>query len=220
MIKISLSKLVNSELYTLGIRIRKVLEKFNAEELGISLYVSKVLKALGVFETSVEQHNASADNVAHKDSVRDDFFKALKMYFGIFRYHPDNEKQKKAQKLFDILNRDGSRIYLAGYNTQSASFRKIIKEIDSSYMNDIEALGAGEWYGLFKDSQIGFENTLAEYTAQKADESLIESASDNRKQFEEALRKLFMFLPLHYEMIENEDINNLIRNIQAETDRF
>ena len=71
MIKISLSAVSNQDLYTLGDHIRKILTKFNVKALGILLFVQRFLKALKIFEESIEKQGVSAEKVALLDARRD-----------------------------------------------------------------------------------------------------------------------------------------------------
>lgn len=220
MIKISLSAVSNQDLYTLGDHIRKILTKFNVKALGILLFVQRFLNALKIFEESIEKQGVSAEKVALLDARRDNYFVALKAHLRNFEYHPNAVKKEKAKAVYDILVKDGEDIYNAGYSTQSASFRASIKEIDENHMSALKDLFADEWYTLFKDSQEDFDKSIMEYTEQKADASLIASATQNRKALENSLRKLFAFLPMQYELVPSPELEDLIRNVQAEADRY
>ena len=123
MIKISLSAISNQGLYTLGDHIRKLLTKFDVKALGILLFVQRFLKALKIFEESMEKQNVSSEKVAMQDAHRDNYFVALKAHLRNFEYHPVAVKKNKAKAIYDILVKDGENIYNAGHSTQSASFR-------------------------------------------------------------------------------------------------
>lgn len=220
MIKISISKVSNQDLYTFGDHIRKLLSKFNVELLGILLFVQRFLQALTIFEASIEKQTASSEAVSILDSLRDNYFVALKGHLRNFEYHPVAEKRKKAQAIYDIITKEGEYIHKKAYSTQSAAFRAAIKEIDANYMEDIESLFAGEWYQFFKEAQRIFDEAIIKHTEQKADEKLIASATESRRDLENSLRTLFSFLPMQHELTQDNDLEDLIRKVQAEADRY
>ena len=220
MIKISLSAISNQGLYTLGDHIRKLLTKFDVKALGILLFVQRFLKALKIFEESMEKQNVSSEKVAMQDAQRDNYFVALKAHLRNFEYHPVAVKKNKAKAIYDILVKDGENIYNAGHSTQSASFRASIKEIDKNHMSALKDLFAEEWYTLFKNSQADFDKAIIKHTELKADAMLIASATKNRKALENSLRKLFAFLPMQYELAPSPELEDLIRNVQVEADRY
>ncbi len=220
MIKISLSKVSNQDLYTFGDHIRKFLSKFNVELLGILMFVQRFLQALTIFERSIEKQTASSEAISILDSLRDNYFVALKAHLRNFEHHPDAAKRKKAQTIYDILTKEGEYIHKKGYSTQSAAFRAAIKEIDAKYLEDIELLFAGEWYQFLKEAQRVFDEAIIKHTEQKADEATIASATESRRELENSLRKLFAFLPMQHELTQDNDLEDLIRKVQAEADRY
>ena len=220
MIKISLSKLGNDELYTFIKRIENLLSKFNVELLGILLYVNLFLSKLAIYSASYEKQSASAKEVEHKDSIRDNFFLALRTHIDNFKRHDAEEKRQASSKLLAILNKDGKGIYNESYSVESASLESTIKEFDLNYSADIELLAATEWYQLMKAAQLDFETTLSKVNAEVADKKVIASATNTRKPLEEAIRKLFNFIPMQQEMTNSPELADMIRKIQAECDRF
>ena len=220
MIKIALSRLGNDELYTFGNRIEKLLSTFNVDPLGILLYVNLFLSKLVIYSESYEKQNASAKEVEHKDSIRDNFFLALRTHIDNFKRHDAEEKRQASSKLLAILNKDGKGIYNESYSVESASLKSTIIEFDLNHSANIELLAATEWYQLMKAAQIDFETTLSKVNAEVADKKVIASASNTRKPLEEAIRKLFNFIPLHQEMTNSPELADMIRKIQAEFDRF
>ena len=72
----------------------------------------------------------------------------------------------------------------------------------------------------FKNSQADFDKAIIKHTELKADAMLIASATKNRKALENSLRKLFAFLPMQYELAPSPELEDLIRNVQVEADRY
>ena len=184
------------------------------------LYVNLFLSKLVIYSESYEKQNASAKEVEHKDSIRDNFFLALRTHIDNFKRHDAEEKRQASSKLLAILNKDGKGIYNESYSVESASLKSTIIEFDLNHSANIELLAATEWYQLMKAAQIDFETTLSKVNAEVADKKVIASASNTRKPLEEAIRKLFNFIPLHQEMTNSPELADMIRKIQAECDRF
>ena len=220
MIKIALSRLGNDELYTFANRIENLLSTFNVKRLGILLYVNLFLSKLVIYSASYEKQSASAKEVEHKDSIRDNFFLALRTHIDNFKRHDAEEKRQASSKLLAILNKDGKGIYNESYSVESASLESSIIEFDLNHSADIELLAATEWYQLMKAAQIDFEITLSKVNAEVADKKVIASASNTRKPLEEAIRKLFNFIPLHQEITNSPELADMIRKIQTECNRF
>ena len=220
MIKIALSRLANDQLYTLGKRIKNLLTGIDATALGILLYVNLFLDKFGIYARSYEKQSESAEQVSLKDSLRDTYFIALRSHLRNFRNHPSEEKRSKSLKLVNLLNKDGKLIYGDSYGAESASLESSIKEIELKHVADLEVLFATEWFQLLKDAQLDFENTVRVVNEQVTDSKLISSATTTRKALEDAMRKLFAFLPLHQAMTENVELDELNREIQTEGDLF
>ena len=220
MIKISLSKLGNDELYTFIKRIENLLSKFNVELLGILLYVNLFLSKLAIYSASYEKQSASAKEVEHKDSIRDNFFLAVRTHIDNFKRHDSAEKRQASGKLLSILNKDGKGIYNESYSVETASLESTIIEFDLNHSADLELLAASEWYQLMKAAQLDFETTLSKVNAEVADKRVIDSASNTRKPLEDAIRMLFNFIPMHQKMTNSPELADMIRKIQAECDRF
>ncbi|MBN1252013.1 MAG: hypothetical protein JXR51_01680 [Bacteroidales bacterium] len=220
MITLSFSRTGTRELFTLGTRIKELLSNYNAEELGIKLYVDNFNEKYQTYKNSIEKQEISADVLTQKDSLRDNYFLALRGHLRNFRYHPDDAKKENANKIIAILNKEGENIHRAAYKTETAALISIINEIENTSNGMLEDLNAAEWFNLLKQAQNDFEESLKKYSENKAEIQKVSSASDNRKSFEESMRKLFMFLPMQYEMTSNTELDNLIRQLQVIADRF
>jgi hypothetical protein len=220
MLKFALSQLGNDQLYTFGGRIKNLLVNFDAQALGILFFVTLFLEKFVIFEISYEKENAEAALVAKKDAIRDNNYVALRSHIKNFKRHDSAEKRAISRKLLQILNKDGNQIYRERHSIESASLISIIKEIDAKHLADLELLVANEWYEMMKAAQIDFEKTVTEVNEASADQSLIESATTSRVELEEAIRKLFKFIPMRQEETKSPELADMIRIIQKECDRF
>jgi hypothetical protein len=220
MISLSISRIGTRELFTLGTRVKELLANYNAESLGIKLYADNFLQKYEQYKKSIEKQEISAQELARKDSLRDNYFIALRNHLRNFKYHPDEQKKEKANKLVAILNKEGEKIYAAAYKVETAALISIINELENTSKAVLDELNATEWFELLKQAQSDFEESLEEYTNNKAEMKRIASASENRKDFEDAARKLFTFLPLQYEMTQSPELDDLISKLKVIIDRF
>lgn len=221
MISIALSDLNNQELLTIGKRVKDILKGVDTNNLGIDVYVQNYVNKFDLYEESYNKEEVSAAVIAQKDARCDDYYIALRNHVTNFQYHPDKNLRKKANEILKVLNKDGNRIYNLGYKTESAYLARIINTIDKKYLDDLdELMGAIMWYTLLKEAHTDFEATVKEVTTEKAKANAIASASDTRYMVEDALRKLFMFIPLQYEMTKAPELSDLTGQLQAVADRF
>ena len=220
MIEIAMSGLGNRELFTLGVRVNENIGRYNAETLGIKLYADNFISKFDVYKTSFEKQAVSAELVSQKDEIRDDYYIALRNHIRNYQYHPEKDMKKKSKKLMAVLNKNGNMIYAASYKVETAALTAMISDMDRKYLADLEVLGAMVWYNLLKVAQADFEKAVHDFTAQKAESSKVASATKNRADLVAALNKLFMFLPLQYELTQASELGDLIGQLQAEADRF
>jgi hypothetical protein len=65
-----------------------------------------------------------------------------------------------------------------------------------------------------------FETTVQAYNKNKAEANVIASATEVRKALVDSLRNLFAFMPLQLQLTKSQELEQLIRQIDAELDRF
>jgi len=220
MIEIAMSNLGNRELFTLGVRVNVNIGNYDTEALGIKLYADNFISNFDVYKTSFEKEAVSAETISQKDETRDDYYIALRNHVRNYQYHPEKDMKKKSKKLMTVLNKNGNTIYAASYKVETAALTNIISDMERKHLEDLEALGAIVWYNLLKEAQADFENEVHDVSSKKAESSKVASATKNRADLVGALNKLFMFLPLQYEMTQAPELGDLIGQLQAEADRF
>ncbi|MBI9069015.1 MAG: hypothetical protein JEZ09_17090 [Salinivirgaceae bacterium] len=220
MITISLSKLGNQELFTLGKRVSEILSAVDTEKMGIKLYADNFSLKFDAYKKSFEKLSVSAEQVAQKDALRDDYYIALRNTIRNFNYHPSTALKEKARKILGVLNKNGNQIYALNYKAESAALTSIISEIDKNWLTDVTEMGAHIWFNLLKPAQADFETTVSNFTAEKAENIKVTSATTARPEIEDAIRKLFTFLPLQYEMTQAPELSDLMGQLQVAADRF
>lgn len=220
MLQVTFSKLNNNELYALGLRTKELLTPVNSQELGIKNWVQKFNTSLNDYKESIEKSPTSAQSVSLKDSVRDDNFVGFKNHFKNLAAHPDDEISNSAKKIVKLIKHVGWVANESSYKVETAQMEQLFAECDNGLAQIINTLGGEIWYNPLKTSQIDFEKSLRSFTSQKAEDRLIVSPTEMRPVMIEALRNLFMFLPMKYEMSQNSELLNLINQLQVELDRF
>lgn len=220
MIDISLSRLGTRDLYTFSKRIRELIVAYDAEALGIKIYTDKLIQKMDYYDTSFEKQTVTAQEVAQKVALRGNYFVALRTHIRNYMYHPDAILRQTANKVLAILNKYGKSIYNEGYNVESAAYSAIFTELDKDYIEAMNQLTATMWYNFLKEAQTDFESTVKNVTEEKAESDKIVSASEARKELEDAIRRFFTFLPLQYEMTQAPELSDLIGQLQVAADRF
>lgn len=220
MLSLPLTRLNNDKLYTLGLRLKEIIEPAPVTEFGIEFYFSKFVKEFEKYKNAMQRLKKNQKIVNEKDQVRDKFGKAYKNHVGNYLHHPDEEISKKAAQLLAEIERNGKQFYNKTYNEETAILEYIFKVTDEQFSDFIVTIGAAEWYNLLKEAQLDFEKTLRTISKESAEEGIVESATSIRPGIENAIRDLFSFLPLHYGATQNEGLGKLIAQIEEELKRF
>lgn len=220
MIQVALSRINSRDLFTFGIRIKDLIAGFDVQVLGIKHYVDLFLEKLGIYTAAIEKQEVSAQEIAQKDSVRDNYYLALRRHIVNYLNHPDAAIREQARQILLILNKDGKRIYTKNYELETAALHAIIAELDKNWLPVLDQLSATFWYNWLKTSQTDFETVVKRITEDKAENAKIAAATAIRKEFEEAIRKLFAFLELQYEMTGAPELADLMGQLQEAANRF
>ena len=114
----------------------------------------------------------------------------------------------------------GKQIYKQDYKTQTASLEGIIASFSTGYSEFITEINSDVWFNFLVDAQTDFETTLRKHNANKVEDLEVESVTESRPPLVKSLRKLFDFLPMQYELTEDQDLGNIIAQLKMEVDRF
>ncbi len=220
MINLPLSRLNNDKLYTLGFRVKEILEPAPITELGIELYFSKFIKEFEKYKKSMQRMKKHLNIVGERDRVRDTYSKTFLNHVKNYISHPDEEISKKAEQLLAELEKNGKQFYNKTYKEETSILEYIFEICDKHFSDFIVAINADVWYNFLKEAQLDFEKTLRQLSSKNADEGDIVSATSLRPGLENALRNLSMFMPLHYNVTKNEQLGKLIAQIKDEVKRF
>ncbi|NJN27054.1 MAG: hypothetical protein HC819_14295 [Cyclobacteriaceae bacterium] len=220
MMEIALTSLDNQQLFTLASRVETLLGKQDTSALGIKPYADKFLSRFSDYKTSFEKQSLNTEQIAQKDGERDNMYIALRNHIRNYHYHPESDKKEKARKLLSVLNQHGQQVYSESYSVETAALEAIISEFDKNQLPVLEELRATEWFTNLKNAQADFEKTVLGHTELKAESAKIDSATKSRSGLVDALRKLFLFMPLHYEMTQSAPLGSLIDQLQIESDRI
>ena len=219
MIQIALSSLLNSELYTLALRIKERCAGVDLEVTGLSTLYNLFLDQFNKYEQAIQKLPADAEEMAMADQKRDDFFIGLKANINSYKYHPEEEKRNVANELLAAFPR-GTSIASLSYKIQTASMEKIFSDLDSNHAGNLSALGLTGWYAQLKQAQAEFEEKLGEYTSQKADKDALSTATDLRPALVKEIHKLLAFIPMQAEITGDESLQELSDQLVVEAARF
>ena len=220
MIEIALSKLRNSELYTLALRIKERCSGVDLDATGLIVLYNLFSTQFNKYEQALHKIPVSADEIAMADSTRDDLFIGLKANISSYKYHPEEGKRNAANELLAALPPGGKSITGLSYKIQTAALEKLFNDIDSNHTGDLTTLALNDWYGQLKQAQADFEQKLAEYTLQKADKDALSTATNLRPALIEELRKLLAYIPVQAEITGDESLIQLTEQLVVEVERF
>lgn len=220
MIPFSFSRQTNDELYTLARRVDEVLNPKPIDALGLTLYYNNFKEAFDKFVKGMKHIGINAKVVQLKDGVRDDYSLSLFHHIENYLCYPDEEIKKKVKALLDEIAKHGPNIQRRSYKKETAILETIIAKIEAEYMELMTQIGAMVWFSLLKEAQVDFEKTLRKYSDSKVEDDKVEAPSTVRPELVSALRKLFTFLPMQYELANNEELGKIIELIKVELNRF
>lgn len=220
MYSINYSKLNNDKFYTLALRIKEILDQYPAEELGIMLYVKNFVDEFIKYKEAMLRIAAGLKIIGEKDAVRDTYSKALRNHVKNYINHPDDEISNQAKALLAEIDKHGKQFYNKSNKEQTAILAYILKVVEELYGDFIVKTHTDVWYAFLKESQIDFEKTVREVTKEKSEEGNVESASKIRPLLTETMRNLFTFLPLHFNITQNEQLRKLIAELEEELKKY
>jgi len=218
MIGISLSKLKNNVLFTLCLRVYELIVARKTPEMGIDLYFNRFLEAYTKYKEAMEKAVFSASELARKDSFRDQMWVAVRIHVKNYLRHPD--LAAKAEAVLAELDKYGGSVYVQSYEAETAIIQNVCTTLESGFSGELADMHADGWFSLLKQANNDFEKAQRTFNAQKTDANEVDAASIVRPDLEDALRKLFIFLPMQAEVSGNADLEKLVKQLETEVSRF
>lgn len=218
MIEIALSKLKNNALFTLCMRVNELIMSQKTPEMGIDLYFDRFVAVYTQYKAAMEKAVLSAADLAQKDSFRDRIWVALRIHVKNYLRHPI--LASKAQAVLAELDKYGQVIYAQGYESETSIIQNVTTTLESQFANDLAEMHADVWFNLLKEANTDFETAQRTYNTQTTEAKEIEAATTVRPELEDALRKLFTFLPMQAEVSGNSDLEQLVKQLEVEVSRF
>ena len=213
------SKLNNKELYALGLRTDEIITPRPIVEMGIKVYYDDFKDAFEKYEAGMQHENISANIVSQADGERDDAYQGFEGNLKNYIYFPDQEIKSKVVELLGKISKFGPRVIHRKYKEETTIILSIISMVENNYMGLMNQTHTDVWFNLLKERQTNFEKTLREHTkAQSEDE--IESATSVRPKLVISMRNMFTFMPLHHKVTQNNDLNEVIKQLKVELARF
>ncbi len=94
-----------------------------------------------------------------KDQGRDHAFIGFRDYISSFTHDKNVEKQVAAIALASIIENIGNRIYSLGYAVESSKMNSLISNLRTPQaQQDMDTIGAGDWFEQMTSAQEAFEN--------------------------------------------------------------
>ena len=218
MIDISLSSLKNSALFTLSMRVYELILGVKTPEMGIDFYFNNFVTAYNKYKEAMEKSVLSSADVAAKDSFRDTIWVALRTHVKNYLRHP--ELAPKANVILAELDKNGSSVYDQSYETETAIIQSVCQTLEANFSTDLAAIQANIWFDLLKTANTDFEAAQRKLNMQQTAANQVDAATTARPQLDDALRKLFTFLPMQAEVTGNGALQELVNELQTEASRF
>ncbi len=220
MLNVPYSRLQNDDLYALALRTDEILAPRPIDEMGITLYYNNFKKNYEKYKQSMQHISSNAKAVQLKDGVRDDYSRSFIRHIENYLCYPDEAIRKRVTELLQEIYKHGPNIQKRSYKKETTILETIIAKIEAEFMDLMEQTQAMVWLNLLKEAQTDFEKTLREYTKNKKDDEKVDAPTTVRPDLVGAMRKLFTFLPMQYELTGNEELGQIIEQLKVELRRF
>ena len=217
--RVPFSKLNNKELYTLCQRIDEIIWRYPIDTMGLRLYYDEFKLAFEKYEIGVKQENESASIVAQADAERDDAYQGFEGNLKNYIFFPDQDIKSKLVELLGKISKFGSRVIYRKYQEETTIILSIVSMVEEGYMDLMQKTHTDVWFNLLKEKQEKFEQILDEHT-KALSENELESATSVRPKLVISMRNMLTFMPLHYKVTLNEDLDMVIRQLTVELEKF
>ena len=218
MIEIALSKLKNSALFTLSMRVYELIFPVKTPEMGIDLYFNLFTEAYTKYREAMEKAILNASETAQKDSFRDQMWSALRTHVKNYLRHPDFAA--KAQAILAEIDKNGLGVAHRSYEEETAIIQNVTTTLDTQFADDLTEIQGTVWLDLLKQANADFETTQHTFNTKATEARQIDAASTARPELQEALRKLLTFLPMQAEVSGNSELATLVKQLETEVSRF
>lgn len=218
MIEIALSKLKNNALFTLSLRVYELLLALKSPEMGIDLFFNQFVEAYNKYKAAMEKSVLSAADLALKDSTRDSMWVALRTHVKNYLRHPS--LAPKAEAILSELDKYGPAVYDQSYESETAIIQSVTQTLEANFLDDLTEMQAIVWFDLLKQADNDFEAAQRTFNEQKTSADQVDAATTVRPELEEAVRKLFTFLPMQAEITGDKDLGKLVKQLEVEVSRF
>jgi hypothetical protein len=220
---ISLTSLLIDSLFAYGKEIIGYFANAGVPELLTSKPYLAAKEAYARMEQGFKKarKNAYTQELQELDAERVQVFKAIrKLVTGYL--HSDEEEEVAAAKRIDaLLDHFGADFLWLSYAKKTASISKFLSEIKSAEYAPSVAVMRMESKVTKLDTVEGkFERSYTLSVEDKAAHDAVESASDSRREFEQAVRKLMSYLEVKMMEDENPKLEALGRSITAYNTKF
>ncbi len=218
--RISFSKISTKELATLAKRVIKASKSGDYTVLADNELLQKVEEQYAIYYQvyTKKTYSGKGELVAEADHTRDVLFSKIKKFLDGYRQIETMPNAQMADELYHIFKDFGLGLYKLNYANESAQLNKLIEELEKEENTEkLTALNLTDSLAQLKASQLHFEQVYNEQAEDNADLHHMPSATEIRKDLEEALRDYFGLLTVMKNIsgwgLIYEEINELIKGI-------
>ncbi len=216
--KIHLSKVATKELGGLAQRVIDASNNGNFTVVENNPLLLEVEKQYAIYQQvySKKTYSGKGDVVAQADRKRDAIFSDLKQYLAGYRRIKTMDNADLAEELYQIFKDFGLGLDKYNYLKESAQLDNLIAELDKTPNKEkLTALKLSETFEGLKIAQTEFKQIYNEQAEANADLHNLPSATEIRRDLEQALRNYFALLTAMkdisgWELIYH-DINEIVK---------
>lgn len=114
--------------------------------------------------------NTLIDDVVAADVVRDDLYIVFRDLISAYKRRKTTEIRSAYEKLWNLIEKAGTTLYVLGYNEQSGKLAALFDELDQEeYQEAMKQLNIVSVYQELKQSPVDFQTIYDERLSQEAD---------------------------------------------------
>lgn len=175
-----------------------VIEKHHADALQIEpeFVAMKATHSAELSLLELMTKSLMTDSLAELNVKRTSLYRGITMFVDAYRHHFDSSKLAIAERLTLVFKEYGS-MQRKTYSAESAALSKLTSEAKSIYMNDINALGLGEWIEHLAQANNEFQAAMHkryEETAGKAEGNMKEARTATDAAYSALCNKLDAYM--------------------------
>lgn len=179
--------MIRSRVTEVGSGSTRIIGAFKTTTLDTDPYLAGMFSALEPVSTKLTaaiNHVKPSSTLEEADENRDDKGRGLFYLVSGLVHHPSKKIKEAAQKVLAVFENYGFAMFEENYSTESSLLTSLLLDLAKPELQDAIAAipGCADMIAALQSAQEYFEQTRIAWEQEKAQESIVESASEIKKE--------------------------------------